>query len=570
MRLKQLLIVFVLSVTAITVLTKVNNTQGGVIYGDGRGYYAYLPSFFIYGNLSFKESAKAEFKSATNNPSYLHKNQHGSVFNKYYPGVAIMQIPFFWLAQVHCVVLNIADDGYNWVHDFWIRVGYFFYTLLGSFLLYLVLGYFSAAKWTRITTVVLLGAGSVLLYNAFKTPSFSHGISFFLICLFCLQFLKTLRAPRAINFILIGLILGLIVLVRPINILVLFALPIFLETRQRIKLFFSICKEKWRYLILSIIFFLIVISVLFLINFIQTGFLLNWSYKGEGFNFFKPHVLQLWFSFRIGFFTHLPFFFLFITGLFFLKNKRLLFSILLYFLILSYVFSCWWCWDYGGSFGNRVFVDHYFVFTIPILFVIEKIWRNKLWMFVPISLCIFNGIRLYQIHNQIIMNRFTPSNYFKSLGLINKKYKRAFVFTEEFGLFNKAKNTRVLLDKKEEVDFGANKLFGLEANYKLNDSAEDFYLEVDLEKKRSNYGDYRDVFLVVDGRNEKGETEVYKSYPLYNYCFEGEKEFVALRIKQILMYEMSSVKSLKIYIWNKSKQNFIVKNAKIKLTPYMY
>lgn len=568
MRLKQLFLVLLLSILAVTVLTKASNGKGETIFSDGRGYYAYLPSLFIYANLTFQESSKVEFQNQTYNPNYLHKTEDGHVFNKYYPGVAVMQTPFFWIAQLHCAILDIDDTGYNWVHDFWVSVGYLFYTLLGSLLLYKLLGSFSTNKTARILTILLIFVGTVLLYNAFKRPSFSHGISFFLITSFCLHFINTLKTPKVGNFVLFGVLLGLIVLVRPLNVIILLAIPIFLDTKERARHFFNICKDKWKLLLLSILSFIVVLCILFTISYIQTGAPFNWSYKGEGFNFLNPHVFELWFGFRIGVFIHLPFLLLFFAGLLLIRSKQLSFSILLYLLFITYVFSCWWCWDYGGNLGNRVFVDYYFVFAIPILFVVEKMLTNKILFLVPLALCLFHWSRLYQLHHQIIGHRFTAETYFKSVGKISKNYKNAFVFTEEFSLLNKAEEPKVLLNKKKEVKFDANKWYGVEANYRLKPNESNFYLDVRLEKKLNTTGDFRDVLLIVDARNEKGETEVYRYYPLYNYCFEGKDEWVDTRITQNLIYEMCNVESLKIYIWNKSKQSFSVKNALINLYPY--
>ncbi len=72
------------------------NDLSSVITSDGRGYYAYLPAVFIHGN--FQKSSQQEKSAYTNEIEqlYLYKDKNGELYNKYFPGVAVLQLPFFF------------------------------------------------------------------------------------------------------------------------------------------------------------------------------------------------------------------------------------------------------------------------------------------------------------------------------------------------------------------------------------------------------------------------------------------------------------------------------------------
>ena len=65
----------------------------------------------------------------------------------------------------------------------------------------------------------------------------------------------------------------------------------------------------------------------------------------------------------------------------FFRNKFLiviqklfsLFYTLLIFGLISYVFSCWWDWSFGCSFGGRNFVEYLALFSIPVAFLFQKV-----------------------------------------------------------------------------------------------------------------------------------------------------------------------------------------------------
>ncbi|MEL6986279.1 MAG: hypothetical protein AAGK97_00465 [Bacteroidota bacterium] len=112
---------------------------------------------------------------------------------------------------------------------------------------------------------------------------------------------------------------------------------------------------------------------------LMTGEWMLYSYSGEpGFIYwFEPKIIEILFHFENGFFMFAPFMILSIVGIFLgYKSESNHKLILLVFLGMTYLFSCWWKWSFGGAFGYRPFIDFFPMFAIPIAYVFSKIIKH--------------------------------------------------------------------------------------------------------------------------------------------------------------------------------------------------
>jgi hypothetical protein len=99
-----------------------------------------------------------------------------------------------------------------------------------------------------------------------------------------------------------------------------------------------------------------------------TGELFFNSYVGEQFYFNNSHVLKGLFGFRKGWLIYTPIMLFSILGIYFLRNqlKHFFASISITLFIYIFVIFSWWCWWYGGSFGQRAMIDIYPLLAIPL------------------------------------------------------------------------------------------------------------------------------------------------------------------------------------------------------------
>jgi hypothetical protein len=229
----------------------------------------------------------------------------------------------------------------------------------------------------------------------------SHAYSFAAITAF-LFFCRSFFVNRKSVYIIPAFIaLGFTILLRPFNGLILLAVPFIAGDFNTLKSSIQLLIKKY-YLVLAggVLAFLIV-SLQFLIWYKQTGHFIVYSYTYERFYFDKPHLLQVLFSYRKGIFIYTPLCFVALAGLIYLwkNNKFQTLTFLGFFLVLTYIMSCWHQWFYGGSLGFRPIIEYLSLFAILLLFAFRLI--NRRWMrTVAIFLCLFfvyvNQVQAYQ------------------------------------------------------------------------------------------------------------------------------------------------------------------------------
>ncbi len=348
--------------------------SGGIIQWDVVSYYAYLPAIFIYRDLSFDfvKDLPEDFEGTI----WPVPTPTGKHTLKYSIGTAIMYLPFFIVAHIFTLLSAVKADGYTWPYHFFILVAAIFYMLAG--LLYLrkvLLNYFS--EKIVIFTLVILALGTNLLYYSTTDPGMSHIYSFFLFSAFLFHLTRFYQKEKWIDAIFIGVFSGLIVLVRPSNILI-FLFFLLYRGRYGLK---DWSVFLWRNRIKLVIVLLIGSALLFLqLSYwkYSTGTWLYDSYGDERFYFLKPHVIDGIFSYRKGWLVYTPLMTLALIGIFFLRKKvpELFYPILVFTGLNIYIAFSWWCWWYGGGFGARALVESYALLALPLAATLERLWNS--------------------------------------------------------------------------------------------------------------------------------------------------------------------------------------------------
>ncbi|HZH85953.1 MAG TPA: hypothetical protein VFD77_01465 [Brumimicrobium sp.] len=377
--------------------------EKNILQSDVDIYYTYLPAAFINKDPFF------ELQDPIKTTKYrIHETPIGRNAVKTSMGVAIMDLPFFLLGHLYA---NFDDeykaDGYSEPYQLAISFSSVFYTIMGLLFLWLFLKN-TFSRLASILTILFIGLGTNLYFYAFYETGLSHPISFFLLSSLLYMVQNWLNRKTVLTSFLIGVVLGLIVLVRPINIL--FILPIIILFKDQ--------ELNWRAylknLFLPISYLLVVVLggiILFLPQFIfwkiQTGNILYYTYGDEGFFWSNPHILEGLFSFRKGWFIYTPLMFFALFGIVRLYKiqKMYFWAITIFLPIFIYVTFSWWCWWYGGGFGARTLVDILPFMALPLASLIEWIISNKrrsLLLLIPFYLVYLNLYQSWQYSRNII------------------------------------------------------------------------------------------------------------------------------------------------------------------------
>lgn len=240
-----------------------------------------------------------------------------------------------------------------------IAIGAWTYLLLGLLALRaLLLG--SGIRDALVAWILAgLVLGTPLIQYAAIQPGWSHVYTFCLVSAFLLSIHHLAMGGSLRNALAAAGLLGLIILVRPVNAVVLLAVPI-VQDRTHRALFKRLFAHPW---------WLAGLRPPVPIGrgrstalwFAQTGNFVEWGYTNEGFYWTRPEVLKVPAGFRRGLFLWTPLMLLvaICAVLLWRTDKQRSAWAMVYWVVIIYIISSWWIWYYGGGFGSRVYIDHF-------------------------------------------------------------------------------------------------------------------------------------------------------------------------------------------------------------------
>lgn len=545
-----------------------------VVRSDGRGYYAYLPALFIYHDGSFERSAAAEkgYYEHAIDQLYLFKDKTGNTYNKYFPGIAVLQAPFFGIACAVSWITGYPVDGYSAVFRLFFFLGSLFYLFCGLILFTRCLEKLFPGERSISWIVPLLYFASPLFFYGLITPSFTHLYSFFLFGCFAWQVLKMKEGITGRSIFLTGIVLGLIALLRPTNLTVVLMVPFLLGNAEETVWFFRrLFAQRCRKLALGISGFLAMLCLVFLSWKWQTGHWTVWSYNGEGFDFLHPHLLATLFSFRTGLFLHAPVMWLVLAGWILLWRRQRFQAIFwgIYFTVNCWIMASWWCWDYESPFGNRPMTEHFFFLFLPLVFLLTR--KGTLTLIGTATFALVGIIRYYEIRTGFMGDqRFTRANYLPSLAFWKKENENRWNFTRSCVPFGKLIDEKWLLNDPDARQVNATDefVYGAEAAFPRPRTHERFSYRVELEKEITG-STIDGVMLVIDAYSKDNAKRYYKTTDLFNDRFEGQGKWSENLIFEGHIHDyLQEYDFVKIYIWNQGKKTFRLRNVKILLEEY--
>ena len=352
-----------------------------IIKVDGNGYYAYLPAIMIYHDLHFGFFEEIAAREGYQNMGYDYRYiLKGHVVNKYFAGTALAQLPFFLAAHGLSLVSGLPPDGYSQLYLIFINLASIFYLLLACVFMDKLLQTYRIRPVNRAVAIFCMVFGTnVFYYTAFE-PSMSHVYSLAFTTWFAWSARRYFMSNRSSFLWMASIALGIIFLIRPVNVLVIAAVPFLAGDWNAITGGLKRMIRKPVALIIAALVMAIPVSIQFIIYKLQTGDWWVYSYGQERFLFGQPHILSMWFSYRKGLFVYAPLLLAaLLAGGFYLSKAKKYFEIacwLGFFIILTYVLSSWHQWYYGGSFGSRVYIEFFFLFAILLGFGLESMKKG--------------------------------------------------------------------------------------------------------------------------------------------------------------------------------------------------
>jgi hypothetical protein len=360
-----------------------------IVHGDGVGYYAYARAPLIQHNLHFEEDwrhANLNFAQSRTRPDgQLLPEEYtatGYVSNLFAVGPAILWFPFLLLT--HLVVLflkilgvSVAANGFSFPYLLAMALGTATYGFVGLLLSFSLARKYIAEQWAFLATVAIWWGSSLPVYMYFN-PSWSHAHAAFVVALFLWYWDRTRPARSSSQWLILGLISGLMIDVYFPN-AVFLLLPL-IESLFAYRTLFKSERHAALRLFLDNTLFALMIGVAFLPTLITRriifgGFFNFGRYSTLDWDWSAPNWLAVLFSSNHGLFSWtllLPFA---LFGLFFVPRQARIVGLYLgiaalgfYYLISSYPY-----WHGMSSFGNRFFVSLTPIYVFGLAALLQRV-----------------------------------------------------------------------------------------------------------------------------------------------------------------------------------------------------
>lgn len=382
------------------------------VRGDGVGYYAYARALVINRNLRFEQDW------LLSNPSFhmdrvdangrIKDNQYtstGYLCNTFAIGAAILWIPFLAVTHVSVLAYNglggrVAADGFSLPYTLTMALATAVYGFIGLYLVFCMTRKYVEERWAFLATVGIWFSSSLIVYMYFN-PSWSHAQSAFAVALFIWYWHRTRGARTAVQWVILGLLSGLMVNVYYVNgILLLLPLTESFEDYRRA---WGSPGHGWttiQYVFtldaLYLTVFVIAMLPTLITQFIIYGGPLKSDYPPlSTWHWASPALWNVLFSSDHGLLAWTPILIPAAVGLVLLRryDKGLAAYLGIAALAFYLVIASRPGWDGLSSFGNRFFVSLTPIFVLGLgatLDVLGKLWKNRR----AASVCLYGATAL--------------------------------------------------------------------------------------------------------------------------------------------------------------------------------
>ncbi|MDF1560904.1 MAG: glycosyltransferase family 2 protein [Bacteroidales bacterium] len=404
-----------------------------VLEWDAISYYAYLPAAFIYHDLSlgFADGYEGPHKLLV----WPEKGPGDKYVIKTTMGLSVLWLPFFLAGHAAAIVTGADAGGYSEPYKFFLLLSALLFLLTGLIYLRRILLNHASDKITALVLAAFAFGTNLYWYTLFQ-GTMAHVYNFALITAFAFYSMRWHEQPGGVNAkhrvgqaVRLGLLVGLISLIRPTNIIiVIFFLLYGVNTWNQMKERASALIRDYRLLLLMAVTAVVIWLPQMLYWKEMTGHWLWFSYgSDERFFFGDPAIVKGLFSWRKGLFIYTPLMIISFAGIIVLWIRRSphALAVTTFVPLNIYIIFSWWCWWYGGGFGQRAFIDSYALMAVAAAALLSQSFTaGRRFIRVAVmtafllfaTLGIFNNIQYY--HGAIHWDSMTREAWFDSFGRV--------------------------------------------------------------------------------------------------------------------------------------------------------
>ncbi|MEO8591225.1 MAG: hypothetical protein ABI432_17735 [Flavobacteriales bacterium] len=387
-------------------VTLVRHPPGNILSWDTFGYYLYLPANLVHHDPALLDQRwvheVVETYHSTESFYQASELPDGRWVMKYPMGLAVLWSPFFVMGHIGAGLTGHPQDGFSAPYRWSLICAMLAYALAGLLVLRRVLReFFDDGIVAAVLAIIVLGTN--YLHQALYSSGMPHVFLFTLYAGVLWHSIRWQRDHRVRDVIILAFLMGLLVLSRPSEVVVIFVPLLFgLSSLAQWK---EHSRDLWRWRS----HLLLMVAIMLLIGAPQliywkwlTGKFLYMSYNnpGEGFEFLHPYLAEVLFSFRKGWYIYTPVMAVATCGLFLMRRyiPSAWLAVIVFFVLNLYIVSSWSCWWYADSFGQRALVQSYALMALPLGAFIAWLAEQRAWLRLAsvMMLLTFTGLNLFQ------------------------------------------------------------------------------------------------------------------------------------------------------------------------------
>ncbi|MEM1368260.1 MAG: hypothetical protein AAGG02_09630 [Cyanobacteria bacterium P01_H01_bin.15] len=324
-----------------------------LIVSDGNGYYAWVRSAFIDGDLDFANDLQLLYAPEPTPQDMLNNlTPKGLIANKYPIGLAIIEIPGFWFGHVLAKLTPYPADGVSFPYQLSVTLSLIILVLFSQYLFFLTLQKNGVNHWINILVSSLSLVATNLIHYAAKEPAMAHATGVALINLLIFYAYGSNWGSRfGWGYrLLIGMTTGLLVILCLSNV-VLFPFIVWIFRDE--------LKSAWK-VVATGMGFSLMLGLHFLSLYLLWGkFIIN-PYQGESFKNGTAGLWEILLGNGYGVFLYHPWYLALvvtnIVGWFLLRETRGLLTSILFSTVSLWLINGLWGFT-GDSFGSRPFIE---------------------------------------------------------------------------------------------------------------------------------------------------------------------------------------------------------------------
>ncbi|PCJ63927.1 MAG: hypothetical protein COA58_14955 [Bacteroidetes bacterium] len=533
---------------------------------DAFGYYMYLPAIFIYNDIDeLKWLPEIDEKYDVTGGGKLYqanKFTNGNYVTKYLGGIAILEIPFFALGHAIASFSSYPADGFSAPYQWSLAFGALLYAFLSLLGLRYILLKFYDDQVVAVTLILLFLASNILQYISVDS-AMSHSYILPMYVLLIHFTIKWHNEPKAIWAALIGLIMGVTVICRPTEALMLLV-PLLWNThnKEASKAKWALVKEYKGHIYALIIFGFLGVFPQLLYWKIETG---SWVYDvGSKWAFLNPWFRVL-FGWTNGWFIYTPVAILFIVGLFYIRNLPFRYTVITFCLLNIWVVMAWFDWRYGATYSTRALCQSYPVLALGLGALVQRGFKGH-WRYVwSIGTVLLVGVNLFQItqyNSRVLIPNEITAYYYAGVYLDRNPTPLDMARLDNLEELGNPSDyiEKVLLEEGNQIITADSKAAAPLADLRLPENAKDAWLKVESSMKVDS-GFYK-AFIYAEVYGQ--DTVKYAKVRLFNpVAIQGEANAYAFFI-----HIPNEIKARSINIYTASEERLKGESLNLKVLYY--